>query len=296
METKSIKFFLRKISLFLCSVFVLLGLFVAGARADSTPQNPSALYPEPWEKFSVSLGAFLSNTTSGVRVGSGMGLDINLEDLLGMEDKTTVARAEAFWRFTPNRKHRLDASWFALRRSANRKVGEDFDIKDRNGNTVTINAGSDVSSHFNLDIIETAYSYSFIQDDRLDLAVSGGVYIMPIDFGLTATGASNADETMKFTAPLPVVGLRMDVALTPKWYLRTGSQFFYIQYQNFTGSLTQLRAAVEYLPFKHFGVGLGLDTMRFNMEATRESDPNIDFKGNVDFRYTGLQLYGKLRF
>lgn len=284
--------FLRR--LFLTIVLIILAL--PGVHADSTPQNLSALTPEPWEKLSFTLGAFLSNTTSGVRVGTGLGLDINVEDLLGMEDKTTVARAEAFWRFSQNRKHRLDASWFALRRSATRKVGQDFDIKDRNGNTVTVQAGSEVNSHFNLDIIETAYSYSFIQDDRLDLALSGGVYVMPIDFGLTSTGATNADETMKFTAPLPVVGLRMDVALTPKWYIRTGSQFFYIQYQNFTGSLTQLRAAVEYLPFKHFGVGLGVDTMRFNVEATRVSDPNIDFKGNVDFRYTGLQLYGKLRF
>jgi hypothetical protein len=31
----------------------------------------------------------------------------------------------------------------------------------------------------------------------------------------------------KFTAPLPVLGLRMYFALTPQWFIRTGSQVFY---------------------------------------------------------------------
>jgi hypothetical protein len=266
------------------------------ARADSTPANPSALLPEPWEKFSVSLGTFLSNTESSVRLGSGLGLDLNIEDVLGLETKTSVLRAETFWRFSHNRRHRLDASWFALRRTANRTLGEDFDIKDSDGNTVTIQAGSNIESHFNLDIIQAAYSYSFIQDDRLDLAAVGGFYIMPINFGLTATRVTTAEKNLKFTAPLPVVGLRLDVALTPKWYLRTGSQFFYVEYGSFTGKLTELRAAVEFLPVKHFGVGLGVDSMRFRLAANSEDYPNINLNGKVELEYTGLQLYGKLRF
>lgn len=266
------------------------------AYADSMPANPSALKPEPWEKFSVSLGAFLSDTQSGVRVGSGIGLELDVEDVLGLEGQTTVLRAETHWRFTRSRRHRLDASWFALRRDAKRSVGADFDIKDRNGNTVTINAGTEVTSHFNLDIIEAAYSYSFLQDDRVDLAASFGAYVMPIDFGISATGLAQGDGQFKFTAPLPALGLRMDVALTPRWYLRTGSQFFYVEYENFTGQLLQMRAAVEFLPVQHFAVGLGVDTLRLGLENKNEDYPGVDLKGNVDFRYTGLQLYGKVRF
>jgi len=290
------KLILRNIAMRFGAALILAHLCAAGVRADSTPQNPSALLPEPWEKFSVSLGGFIADTQSGVRVGTGLGLDLDVEDVLGLEEKTTVARAEAFWRFSRNRRHRLDASWFALRRSANRTIGEAFDIKDQNGNTVTIQAGSNVNSHFDLDIIEGAYSYSFVQDDRLDLAVGGGVYVMPLDFGLTSTGLTSAEGRVNFTAPLPVAGLRMDVALTPKWYVRTGAQFFYVEYQNFIGHLTQLRAALEFLPFKHFGVGIGADTMNFQLEGTKESYPNVDLKGSVELQYTGIQLYGKLRF
>ncbi len=279
-----------------CLFTVVFLSYFSSIYADSTPANPSALVENPWEKFSLSVGAFFSDTDSGVRIGSGLGVDVDVEDVLGLEGHTSVARAESFWRFTKNRKHRLDLSWFALRRSANRQVGQDFDIRDREGNTITIKAGSNVESHFNLDIIETAYSYSLLQDDRVDVAGVFGVYVMPIRFGVTSTGNTNTSGDLNFTAPLPVVGLRLDVALTPKWFLRSGSQIFAIDYQGFSGRLTQLRAAVEYLPIRHLGVGLGVDSMRFAMQATSNNYPNVDVRGNVDFQYTGVQLYGKYFF
>jgi hypothetical protein len=86
----------------------------------------------------------------------------------------------------------------------------------------------------------------------------------------------------------------MDVVLTPKWFLRTGSQVFYLEYDNFTGSILEFRAALEYNPWAHVGMGLGFDALKIKIEANGEDWPSVDFKGNVEFAYTGLQLY--LRF
>ena len=98
-------------------------------------------------------------------------------------------------------------------------------------------------------------------------------------------------------APLPVVGLRMDIALTPKWFIRTGGQVFYIEFDNFTGSLLKFRAAVEYNPWKHVGLGLGFDSLSARLEVKDDTDwPGVDFKGKVDFNYTGLQAYVRLFF
>lgn len=55
-----------------------------------------------------------------------------------------------------------------------------------------------------------SYSYSFFQDDRVDLAVSIGVYVMPIDFGVKVSGVLDEGGSEKFTAPLPVFGLRLE--------------------------------------------------------------------------------------
>jgi hypothetical protein len=214
-----------------------------------------------------------------------------VEDTLDLDATNTVFRAEALWRFSNNRRHRLDLSWFAFRRDGDREISEDITIEDKDGNPITIPAGTAVDAHLDLDIYELSYSYSFLQDDRIDIAAGLGFYVMPIDFGLSATGLVDEEGSQSFTAPLPVFGLRMDVALTPKWFIRTGTQVFYVEYENFTGSILQFNAALEYNPWRHFGLGVGFDTMNISLDAEDEDYPAIDFRGNVTLKYTGLQFY-----
>lgn len=251
---------------------------------------------QPWEKWSVSLGGFYSNTDTSVRLGAGLGVDLDLEKALDIKAKNTVFRAETGWRFSENKKHRIDLSWFALHRKAERILGQDFDITRPDGSTTTIAAGSNVSSQVNLDLYQIFYSYSFLQDDRVDLAVITGLYVMPIDFALSSSGATEVEGSLKFAAPLPVVGYRMDFALTPKWYFRSQSQFFYVAYKNFEGKLVEMRGAVEYLPIKRVGIGLGFVTLNASFEATGKDYPGADFSGKFQFQDNGLQLYAKYFF
>jgi len=249
---------------------------------------------EPWEKFGLQGGYFLSAVDSGVRLGTGIGVDIDVEDLLGLDSSASVFRVGALWRFTDNRRHRLDFNWFSLNRDGSRQILQDITIEDNNGNQIPIKSGSTVDAFFDLDIYQLSYSYSFLQDERLDLALQIGTYIMPIDVGLSVAGAIDEQGSARFTAPLPVVGLRMDIALTPQWFIRTGTQAFYLEYDNFSGSVLEFRAAVEYNPWDHVGIGLGFDTLAINVEAEGEDWPGIDLNGKVNFNYAGLQLY--LRF
>ena len=232
-----------------------------------------------------------------IRFGSGLGVEVNLEDALGMESDTQVFRLESYWRFTGNKKHRADLSWFSLNRSASRRITEDITIKPPNEDEIIIEAGTEVKSKYDMDIIQLLYSYSFIQDDRLDLAGSAGLYIMPISFGLEVTGLVDDNSSQSFTAPLPALGLRLDIMMTPKWYFRGSTQLFYIEYEDYTGSLTSTRTAIEYNPWKHVGLGLGIDALRMSLEADDSASiPGLDLRGNVDFGYVGLYLYGRVFF
>ena len=251
----------------------------------------------PWEKFSFNAGLFASRSATEVRFGSGLGVEVNLEDALGMESDTNVFRVESYWRFTKNNKHRADLSWFSLHRTAHKKITDDITIKPPDGEEIPIPSGTEVSSKYNMDIFQLNYSYSFIQDDRLDLAGSAGLYIMPISFGLDVTGLVNEQADQSFTAPLPAIGLRLDILLASKWYFRSATQLFYIEYENYMGSLTSTRAAVEYNPWKHVGLGVGLDALRMSAQADdNASIPGFDLRGNVEFSYIGLYLYGRVFF
>jgi hypothetical protein len=47
------------------------------------------------------------------------------------------------------------------------------------------------------------------------------------------------------------------------------------------------------LPWKHVGIGLGVDIMRVFVEAKGNDYPGIDFVGSVNFNLIGGQLYLK---
>ena len=271
----------------------LMVLFIVVLLSTSTVWGlDAAAKEEPWEKFGISAGYFISNVDSTVRLGTGVGVEIDVEDLFGLDSTMSVFRVGALWRFSENRRHRLDLSWFSLSRDSSKRILEDITFENDEGETVTIESGTDVEANFDIDIFQLFYRYSFLQDDRIDLTAGIGLYIMPIDLGFSAGGGlSNEQASADFIAPLPVVGVSMDVLLAPQWYFRSGAQVFYVEYENFTGSLLTVDAAVEYKPWQHIGIGVGFDALDIRVKADGEDWPEVDLNGKVRFNYTGLQLY-----
>jgi hypothetical protein len=272
-------------------VFLLMVLTTSPVMSTEAQQKNG-----PWEKYALRVGGFISNQDTSSRMGSGLGVDVDMEELLDMDSTSTVFKIGGLWRFSDSTKHRLDLSWLAFHRKGSVTVDQTFEIEDRNGDTITVNAGTKVDSFFNIDIYQLSYSYSFMQDDRVDLAALFGLYVMPMDIGVEVTGLIDKEGTLDFTAPLPTLGLRMDIALTPKWFFRSSNQIFYLEYQNFKGSLLAIHGAVEYTLWDHMGLGLGVDSFRLKAEAEGEDYPYMDFRGNVELNYIGLELYVRIFF
>ena len=243
----------------------------------------------PWERFSLQVGGFISFLNSDVRIGSkelGVGLDIDVEEALGLETSLSVFRVDVLYRFGRSRRHRWDLAYFDFRRDASKVLESDIDF---NGRTFPI--GTTVESLFNLRIFRLSYSYSFFQDDRFDFSVSGGFYIIPIEVGIRADGVG--DEKMDIAAPLPTIGFRADLAITPKLFIIQGMEVFWLKFQNYQGSILSTHTAIEYRVWKHIGFGLGYDAFRLTIEAEGEDYPTIDFVGSIKTDYAGLLLYAK---
>jgi hypothetical protein len=56
---------------------------------------------------------------------------VNVEDALGLNSSIFVFRADALYRFTSNRRHRLDLNYIDLRRSSTKTLGSDIQIGDQ---------------------------------------------------------------------------------------------------------------------------------------------------------------------
>jgi hypothetical protein len=268
-------------------LFLFLAAFPQhGFSAD--PADPNW----PWERYSFNFGGFVADVSSDVRLGSarlGTGIDVNLEDALGLDSTSKVFRVGAAVRFGKSRRHQAEFSWFQLNRDASKTLGRDIEIDN-----VVYPIGTKVESFLDVQIWKAAYNYSFFLDDRINLAAGIGVFVMPIKYGVNASGIGETGEDI--TAPLPVVGLRADFALTRKWFLKQTIDLFYLKVGDFKGAVVDSITAVEYKPWKNLGFGLAANNFRVEIEADGEDYPNIDFVGNIKFEYVGLLLYGKLYY
>jgi hypothetical protein len=264
---------------------------LAGATAGTLAISAFAADSGPWEKASVSLGAIVSSMDSSARVGtSGTGLEVDVEEVLGLETTNSSIRIDALYRFGQSNRHRVDFTWFDLARDATRTLETEIEI----GGTV-FPVGTTVQSEFDLAFYNLRYSYSFLQDDRIDLAGSVGVHVTEV--GLSVSSASEGTRGEQVTAPLPLLGLRMDVLLTSKWYIRSSWEGLYLAFDGAKGLISDTTLAVEYRPWKRFSMGAGVNAIQVSLEGEEGTDmPGLDFAAKFDFNYTGLLLYGKVLF
>ena len=252
-------------------------------------------YSGPWERFSVSLGGFGALSSSDVRIGTGVlgtGIDIDVEEALGMSISQGSFRLDALYRIGEKRRHRVGLSYFEFRREGSIVTKKEFTIGG-----ITFPEGTGVNTFYNTGILKADYAYSFFMDERFNLAVSGGLFVMPIELGVSATFGPESYET-SITAPLPVVGFAMDFAVSPKWILKQSFEIFYLEVGDFTGGIADARFAVEWNVWKHWGFGAVLDSFRLTIESKSEDEdiPGVDFIGNIKMSYIGLGLYARYRF
>jgi hypothetical protein len=253
---------------------------IAGvAAADAT---------SPWERYSINLGALYSDSDNELRFDSdnlGVGVTLDPHETLGMDTEDVNYRIDAFWRFGSTRRHQLEVHYFNIDNSG----GRTLDLNTRIGDVLFPN-GAAVNSQLELEFLNVNYSYAFFQDDRMRLAGAIGIDTTAFDFNVNAPRQALAvSET--FTSPVPVLGLRGDFIVTPRWRFRASTDLIYLPLNEYDVSVSDSLLAVEYLPFEHAGIGLGVNNVRYRIDSD-----SLDVDGKARLQFLGALAYLKLRF
>ena len=98
-----------RVFIWMCCVGIILSGPVMAAGKDSSKL--------PWEKGYLNIGYYFATLSSSIRLGEGnigLGIDLNVEDTLGLENSGGSFRAEGGWRFTQNKRHKLELGWFSF--------------------------------------------------------------------------------------------------------------------------------------------------------------------------------------
>lgn len=239
------------------------------------------------DRFSLSLGAYYiedSDTEVKIRSATGVvGTSINLSKDLDTEERVNGPKVVGFYRFNP--RHRIDFSWFKLDRDGRRTIGRSLQF----GN-ITYNASAQVDSSVKTELWKLLYTWSFYRSDKVELGLSGGLY--KLDYELDLRSSVGNSQSASLSQPLPVVGFRMDYAITPKWHASLDLENFYVELNDdFRGSAYDISAGVDYRALKN--VSFGLKANRLAIDAASDSE---DWRGSLTDLYRGFYAYVGLHY
>jgi hypothetical protein len=145
----------------------------------------------PWKKFSISLGGFIAEIDTEVRLDSktlGLGTVLDVETLFNLDDDVRVLRSDGHYRFSENGRHKVDFTYYDLSRDATRTLTQDISIGDQ-----TFSIGDTVDTKFGLEFFKAAYAYSFLMNDALDISASAGLFMTKFELELV-TAATGIEE------------------------------------------------------------------------------------------------------
>lgn len=252
----------------------------------------------PFSRQTVTLeaGAFLSDFDTRLTLsGPEGGTEIALEDDLNLKDDQAAFRANLAWRFA--NRHTLGIGYYSFNRSDTGVIEESF-VVDTEDQTLEFVGSAVVQSRFDWDLIPVTYAYSFILTNRLETSASVGLHWASTTVGFAGEAfvdgssvAQGASESESVSAPLPVFGLSLNYALTPRWFVGTHFQYFGLDYEDISGDLVDLRIKTTYWFGERFGAGVGYTWYDIDLDA---DDGAYQFK--FDYRYNGLEAFLNFRF
>jgi len=237
-------------------------------------------------RFSISFGAFITDRGAETRVDAAdgtPGTPVDIEGELGLDASETVLRLDGYFKF--NERHRIDFSVFDMSRDATRQIDAEITWDD-----FVFPIDATVHSNFEFNIYKLAYTWSFLRREKGYLGLTGGIYVDDVAVNLSAENIADAAGG-DVTAPLPVIGLRGEYYFTDKWTFRACGELFGLEYEAMDGSLTDLYAGIDYQLFTHAAIGLGLNSVRMNVDVSGSR-----LKGSLDWQYDGALLFLKFTF
>ena len=259
---------------------ILMGAGLLSGNTANAQEAKSVAFPD---KYMIRLGSyFVSRADTDITVLSsvGAGTSISFSKDLGGETTDSVPRIDGYYRF--NDRHRLEFGSFTI---------------DRNGTTTTSVTIGDppaltgtITSNIEYTTTKIGYAYSFYHSPQVELSLAAGLNVTKYD--ISYSGSTGGSGSNGVTAPLPVFGLQMTYAISPKWSVRYLSESFFIDIEDtLKGTLLNYELDIEYKMTKNFAIGAGIT--RVSTDFTVDDD---DWQGGFSDSHRGIMLYGALYF
>ena len=279
-------------------LFILSGMLVSMLGTSALYAAEGDSHSKELDKFYLRVGTFIplgSKTQIRADTDYFLSATVDTENTLGQGDPNVTGRIDAYWRYHPN--HSLGFTYYNLKQDGSQELGgplrwdEEYEFTGK------------VDSSLEQETFKLDYTYSFYRSEKVELGVSGGLHVTSYDFSISGRAdLYDADGNLvdtgvlsktgvDVTAPLPVVGFKLNYNFTPNVRLLYKTDIFALRFDDFKGNLVDSSLLVEYKAWKHVGFGGGLNAVQLQAESDEDN-------GTVGFynRVLGAQVYLTLHY
>jgi hypothetical protein len=275
------------------------GFQPAEAEESTSKETQSESQESLPDRFMIRGGwgyVFNADTVIGINGTSGIGATVDLGKRLKTQREDSTWRIDSLYRF--NRKHSVGFSYYDVSREGATQLTESLAIGD-----TTYGIGSQLTNNLDIGLYRFFYNYSFHHDDKVELAASVGMYFADIRVGFSGnfscTGSPNCSGTSqtvraedgKLFAPLPTIGLMVKYNFTPRLLGQARFDWFYVEFSQFKGFMTEMYLGLEYRLVKHFAVGAAFNRLNVDLDYEPEKSTGWQIRNDWNMVYMFGALY-----
>lgn len=282
-------------------VVAALALMLAPlSRAEEKPETAKADAAPFQDKLMIRGGwAYVFGATANVALGGpllGVGASVDFTQTLGGDTSTDAFRIDTLYRF--NERHALGFSWYRVGLSGDKVLTQSIQIRDQ-----IVSAGAATQTSLSFNTYRLIYNYSFYRNDKVELAVSPGLYMMKTNFNFAGQGAISSPGSQtptpgnvilvneQLTLPLPSIGLVANYNITPKLQFQSRYDVFYLSIGNYAGSMFEFYGGLEYRIVNHFAMGAAFDRLQADLRGNGHNGFSANFSYNLMYLYASVYLF-----
>jgi hypothetical protein len=268
-------------------------LCACASRPQKEPDAPRPMAPKKrqisspiTDRFAIRGSFYNPSVETLIRIddqGGLQGTELLAEEDFGLDDNLTQGRMELLFRM--RERNRLRVDYFKTDRDGRQNLTRQIDFGDQ-----TFQTGELVQSELNWRMLGFTYMRSLLLRERFEIGVGLGIYLIEANAS-AAVQARFAREDVDGVGAFPTPILDATWRISSRWSVTARGQYFSSEVDEFTGSLGDFHADVQYRWRRNFTVGLGYSVIQANLEVN-----DADFPGLFDLDVAGPELFFRVSF
>ena len=247
-----------------------------------------------WSQLYMSAGFMYMDADGALSARKSNGDSVTIIDFdrVGLEETDSSYWLSVNWRSARSRWGMWFGSW---RYDVIGSRIWDDSLKLPEGGEIPV--GASVTSDFDAQWFILEATYSFYRSETVDTGIGLGVHTVDLDTSLTATIRVGDREievvsgSLDTLAPLPNVLAYVSWKFKPKWMLIARLGYFTLDYDKYSGDMTNAHAMVSYSISPRWGLGASYQFVDLDLDVERSEYTEV-----YDIDFAGPMVFARFRF